>query len=82
VLQVSLLLRYASPAVAEAFSSSRLEREHRGAFGELTSRVDLGAVVERAEVEAGAGEDAVAPPGTHVGALSAANRASRAHVTG
>jgi putative acyl-CoA dehydrogenase len=82
VLQASLLLRHASPAVADAFLSSRLEREHRGAFGELSSRVDLHAVVERAEVETGAGEHGVPVSGAQGGSLSAASRVTRAHATG
>jgi putative acyl-CoA dehydrogenase len=50
-LQASLLVRYGSPAVADAFMSSRLERDHGGAFGELPPGVHLRAVLERAEVD-------------------------------
>ena len=51
VLQGSLLLRHGSPAVADAFMSSRLERRHGGAFGDLSPRVDLRAILERASAE-------------------------------
>jgi putative acyl-CoA dehydrogenase len=53
VLQASLLVRHGAPAVADAFLSSRLEREHGGAFGDLPPRVDLRAVLDRAAVDAG-----------------------------
>jgi putative acyl-CoA dehydrogenase len=47
-LQGSLLVRFAPPAVADAFCASRLAGDHGGAFGTLPSGLDVGAVVERA----------------------------------
>ncbi|MDA8317697.1 MAG: acyl-CoA dehydrogenase family protein [Actinomycetota bacterium] len=81
-LQASLLLRYGAPAVADAFLSSRLDGDHGGAFGELSSRVDLHAVMERAEVHTGAGEHGVPAPEPEVGTRSGASRVTRAHATG
>jgi putative acyl-CoA dehydrogenase len=40
-LQASLMLRYSSPAMAEAFIASRLAGEHGNAFGTLTEKVDV-----------------------------------------
>ncbi|MCM2576894.1 acyl-CoA dehydrogenase family protein [Streptomyces meridianus] len=51
VLQGSLLVRFAPPAVADAFCASRLGRDWGGAFGTLPHTLDLGAVVERARVK-------------------------------
>ncbi|WP_049565101.1 acyl-CoA dehydrogenase family protein [Streptomyces sp. SBT349] len=48
VLQGTLLVRYAPPAVADAFCASRLGGEGGGAFGTLPGGGDLGALVERA----------------------------------
>lgn len=48
VLQASLLIRYGHPAVADAFCSSRLERDHGGAFGTLAPGVDAPTVIARA----------------------------------
>ena len=53
VLQGSLLLRYGSPDVADAFISTRLGEEYRGAFGDLPTGHDLDAIVERAAVHGG-----------------------------
>ncbi|MFI8930125.1 acyl-CoA dehydrogenase family protein [Streptomyces sp. NPDC053474] len=50
VLQGSLLVRYAPPAVADAFCASRLGGDWGAAFGTLPHSLDLGAVVERAAV--------------------------------
>ncbi|MFH8791838.1 acyl-CoA dehydrogenase family protein [Streptomyces sp. NPDC017941] len=50
VLQGSLLVRYAPPAVADAFCASRLGGDWGTAFGTLPHSLDLGAVVERAAV--------------------------------
>ncbi|MFC8449428.1 acyl-CoA dehydrogenase family protein [Kitasatospora sp. NPDC057223] len=46
--QGSLLVRYGSPAVADAFCASRLGGDHGGAFGTLPTGVDTGAIIERA----------------------------------
>ncbi len=67
VLQASLLLRHGAPAVADAFMSSRLERDHGGAFGDLSPRADLRAILERAAVEVlgpAQGSPAPGPGGT------------------
>ncbi|MGW5278175.1 acyl-CoA dehydrogenase family protein [Streptomyces collinus] len=48
VLQGSLLVRYAPPAVADAFCASRLGGDRGAAFGTLPSGLDLASVVERA----------------------------------
>ncbi|MEO3753821.1 acyl-CoA dehydrogenase family protein [Streptomyces sp. B6B3] len=48
VLQGSLLVRYAPPAVADAFCASRLGGDQGGAFGTLPRSLDLAAVVDRA----------------------------------
>ncbi|KUF16492.1 MULTISPECIES: acyl-CoA dehydrogenase family protein [Streptomyces] len=50
VLQGALLVRYAPPAVADAFCASRLGGDWGAAFGTLPHSLDLGAVVERAAV--------------------------------
>jgi putative acyl-CoA dehydrogenase len=49
-LQGSLLVRYAPPAVADAFCASRLAGDHGYAFGTLPRAADLGAVIERSAV--------------------------------
>ncbi|GAB3118832.1 acyl-CoA dehydrogenase family protein [Streptomyces calidiresistens] len=48
LLQGSLLVRYAPPAVADAFCASRLGGEGGGAFGTLPGGVDTRSIVERA----------------------------------
>jgi putative acyl-CoA dehydrogenase len=48
VLQGALLVRYAPPAVADAFCASRLGRDWGTAFGTLPHTLDLASVVERA----------------------------------
>jgi putative acyl-CoA dehydrogenase len=48
VLQASLLVRFAPPAVADAFCASRLAGEGGVAFGTLPARVDTLAIVDRA----------------------------------
>jgi putative acyl-CoA dehydrogenase len=40
-LQASLMVRYSSPAMAEAFIASRLDGQHGNAFGTLTEEVDV-----------------------------------------
>jgi putative acyl-CoA dehydrogenase len=53
VLQASLLLRHGASEVADAFISSRLVRDHGGAYGDLPSGVGVRAVLERARVDVG-----------------------------
>ncbi|GAK34867.1 putative acyl-CoA dehydrogenase AidB [alpha proteobacterium Q-1] len=48
VLQGSLLVRYAPPAVADAFCASRLGGDWGRAFGTLPDGLDLDAIIERA----------------------------------
>jgi putative acyl-CoA dehydrogenase len=48
VLQGSLLVRYAPPAVADAFVASRLGGDWGHTFGTLPSGLDLAGIVERA----------------------------------
>ncbi|MFI0976691.1 acyl-CoA dehydrogenase family protein [Streptomyces sp. NPDC021093] len=52
VLQGSLLVRWAPPEVADAFCASRLGGDWGSAFGTLPNSLDLGAVVDRARVQA------------------------------
>lgn len=47
-LQGSLLVRQASPAVAQAFCRSRLGSHYRGAFGTLPRDCDLSVILDRA----------------------------------
>jgi putative acyl-CoA dehydrogenase len=47
-LQASLLVRYAPPAVADAFCAARLGGEGGRVYGTLPSGVDAGAIIERA----------------------------------
>ncbi|MFE3325365.1 acyl-CoA dehydrogenase family protein [Streptomyces sp. NPDC059176] len=51
VLQGSLLVRWAPPAVADAFCASRLGGDWGSAFGTLPHGLDLESVVERARAE-------------------------------
>jgi putative acyl-CoA dehydrogenase len=51
VLQGSLLVRYATPEVADAFCASRLGGDSGAAFGTLPHTLDLASVVERARPE-------------------------------
>jgi putative acyl-CoA dehydrogenase len=53
VLQGSLLVRHAPPAVADAFCASRLAGDWGHAFGTLPTGVDTTAIVERATPKAG-----------------------------
>ncbi|MET9730736.1 acyl-CoA dehydrogenase family protein [Streptomyces sp. NPDC006458] len=48
VLQGALLVRYAPPAVADAFCAARLGRDGGAAFGTLPHTLDLASIVERA----------------------------------
>ncbi len=47
-VQAALLVRFAPPAVADAFCASRLEDDRSGCFGALPGGIDARAVVERA----------------------------------
>jgi putative acyl-CoA dehydrogenase len=47
-LQASLLLRFAPPAVADAFCATRLGGDYNGTLGTLPPGVDLRGIVERA----------------------------------
>jgi putative acyl-CoA dehydrogenase len=49
-LQASLLVRYAPPAVADAFCATRLDGDWGYAFGTLPRGVDTQAIVDRARV--------------------------------
>jgi putative acyl-CoA dehydrogenase len=53
VLQGSLLVRFAPPAVADAFCASRLGGDWGHAFGTLPSGVDTAAIVDRATPKVG-----------------------------
>jgi putative acyl-CoA dehydrogenase len=44
-LQASLVVRYSTPAIAEAFIGSRLAGQHGNAFGTLTEEVDVKAIL-------------------------------------
>ncbi|MFI6046366.1 acyl-CoA dehydrogenase family protein [Nocardia sp. NPDC051321] len=48
VLQASLLVRYGHPAVADAFTVSRLGGEHGDVFGTLPTGIDSAAIIQRA----------------------------------
>jgi putative acyl-CoA dehydrogenase len=47
-LQAALLVRFAPPAVSDAFCASRLENEAGGTFGMLPAGIDRRAIVDRA----------------------------------
>jgi putative acyl-CoA dehydrogenase len=47
VLQAALLVRHASPAVADAFCATRLDGDWGLSFGTLPGRVDAEAIVMR-----------------------------------
>jgi putative acyl-CoA dehydrogenase len=53
VLQGSLVLRHAHPAVADAFCASRLDRDAGLAFGTLPRGIDVKTIVERARPKLG-----------------------------
>ena len=46
-LQGSLVVRYADPAVADAFCASRLDGDWGRVFGTLPAGVDARAIIER-----------------------------------
>jgi putative acyl-CoA dehydrogenase len=50
-LQASLLVRYSSPAVADAFCSTRLGGDWGQAFGTLPAGLDTQAIVDRARIQ-------------------------------
>ncbi|GAA3550434.1 acyl-CoA dehydrogenase family protein [Nocardioides daeguensis] len=49
LFQAGLLIRYAPPAVADAFCASRLARDWGSAFGTLPAGLDLAPILERTE---------------------------------
>jgi putative acyl-CoA dehydrogenase len=49
-LQASLLVRYSSAAVADAFCSTRLDGDWGRAFGTMPQGLDTQAVVDRARI--------------------------------
>ncbi|BAT58260.1 putative acyl-CoA dehydrogenase AidB [Variibacter gotjawalensis] len=51
-LQASLLLRYSTPAVADAFCATRLDGDWGQSFGTLPKGVDTQAIVDRARIAA------------------------------
>ncbi len=51
-LQGSLLVRYSTPAVADAFCATRLDGDWGRAFGTLPNGLDMKAIVDRAHVRA------------------------------
>lgn len=53
VLQASLLVRYGHPAVADAFTISRLGGEHGDVFGTLPTGIDSTAIIQRATPKTG-----------------------------
>lgn len=53
VLQGSLLVRHGHPAVADAFTVSRLGNDHGDVFGTLPNGVDTAAIIERATPKLG-----------------------------
>ncbi|HVB27656.1 MAG TPA: acyl-CoA dehydrogenase family protein [Mycobacteriales bacterium] len=53
VLQGSLLVRFAPPAVADGFCASRLAGDWGAAFGTLPATVDVSGIVERATPKVG-----------------------------
>ncbi|MGV8873856.1 MAG: acyl-CoA dehydrogenase family protein [Rhodococcus sp. (in: high G+C Gram-positive bacteria)] len=58
VLQGSLLVRHGHPAVADAFTVSRLGNDHGDVFGTLPHGVDTAAIIERATPKLGTTERA------------------------
>jgi putative acyl-CoA dehydrogenase len=47
IVQASLLVRYAPPAVADAFCASRLDGDHGRAYGTLSAGTDFTAIIDR-----------------------------------
>lgn len=54
-LQGTLLVKFGHPAVADAFTGSRLAREWGTVFGTLDRRVDVAAIIERSTPKSGEG---------------------------
>jgi putative acyl-CoA dehydrogenase len=50
-LQGALLVRHGHPAVAEAFMTTRLDRQWGGAFGTMPTGLDLAPILERAMIK-------------------------------
>ncbi|WP_069166775.1 acyl-CoA dehydrogenase family protein [Nocardia altamirensis] len=53
ILQASLLVRYGHPAVADAFTVSRLGGEHGDVFGTLPTGIDSAAIIQRVTPKTG-----------------------------
>lgn len=51
-LQASLMLRYSTPAMADAFCATRLDGDWGQAFGTLPAGLDTHAIITRARIEA------------------------------
>ena len=51
-LQASLMLRYSTPAMADAFCATRLDGDWGQAFGTLPAELDTHAIIARARIEA------------------------------
>ncbi|MFI1919646.1 acyl-CoA dehydrogenase family protein [Nocardia sp. NPDC020380] len=51
VLQGSLLVRYGNPAVADAFTATRLGSDWGDVFGALPTGIDVGTILERATLK-------------------------------
>jgi putative acyl-CoA dehydrogenase len=56
-LQASLLVRYSSPAVADAFCATRLDGDWGQAFGTMPTGLHTQAIVDRARIAAGRGPE-------------------------
>jgi putative acyl-CoA dehydrogenase len=54
-LQASLLVRYSSPAVADAFCATRLDGDWGQAFGTMPAGLNTQAIVDRARISGHAG---------------------------
>jgi putative acyl-CoA dehydrogenase len=52
-LQASLLVRYSTPEVADAFCATRLDGDWGQAFGTLPKGLDMQAIVSRARIDRG-----------------------------
>jgi putative acyl-CoA dehydrogenase len=61
-LQGSLLVRHGHPAVAEAFLTTRLGGQWGGAYGTMPTGLDLGPILERAQVKGSSGKMTHARP--------------------
>ena len=52
-LQGSLLVRYSTPSVADAFCATRLDGDWGRAFGTMPKDLDMQAIVDRARIVPG-----------------------------